>query len=263
MAGRLQRLLPRRIADAAIRWKNILLTIFLYGRARRKPERVSNWIREQARGALAPGYPVERDFTPPYKPWDQRLCLVPEGDLFAAMRSGKVSIATGAIERFTPGGLRLATSEDVPADIIVTATGLNARLLGGIELEVDGRRVDPAELLVWKGMMLSGVPNLVLSFGYINASWTLRSDLTARTFCRLLNHIDRRGITVCTPRAPAHVARMPFMDFSSGYVQRALATFPSQGDRDPWRVPQNYVKDLAAMTLGRIDEELELERNNG
>jgi cation diffusion facilitator CzcD-associated flavoprotein CzcO len=263
LARRLQRFLPPRAAGAAIRWTNILLTIFMYGRARRKPERVSNWIREQIRNQLPSGYPVERDFSPPYKPWDQRLCLVPDGDLFTAMRSGKVSIATGAIDRFTPAGLRLATGEEVTADVIVTATGLNARLLGGIELDVDGKRIDPAELIVWKGMMLSGIPNLALSFGYINASWTLRSDLTARTFCRLLNHMDRKGLAVCSPRAKSNLERRPVIDFSSGYVQRALATFPSQGSRNPWRVQQNYVKDLAAMTLGRLDEELELEPKNG
>jgi cation diffusion facilitator CzcD-associated flavoprotein CzcO len=261
VAGWLQRRLPRRAADAAIRWKNILLTIWMYGRARRKPERVAHWIREQARMQLPDGYAVERDFSPPYNPWDQRLCLVPDGDLFAAMRGGKVSIANGAIDRFSSNGLRLVTGEEVAADIVVTATGLNARLVGGIDVTVDGEPVDPSDRFVWKGMMLSGIPNLAFSFGYTNASWTLRSDLTARTFCRLLNRMDRRGFTTCSPSASADVERRPFTDFTSGYIQRALATLPTQGHRDPWRVRQNYVKDLAAMSFGRIDDELELTKN--
>ena len=257
VAGWLQRLLPRRVADPLIRWKNVLLTIYLYGRARRMPERVSNWIREQVSKELPAGYPVERDFTPPYKPWDQRLCLVPDGDLFAAMRSGKVSIATGAIERFIPRGLRLAMGEEVEADIVVTATGLNMKLAGGIDVSLDGEQMRLPDHFIYRGMMLSGVPNLFLSFGYANASWTLRSDLTARSVCRLLNHMQRRGLATCVPRAGGDVERRPVIDFSSGYVKRAEALLPSQGDRDPWRVPQNYVRDFLGMTFGRIDEALE------
>ncbi|MFL6721997.1 MAG: flavin-containing monooxygenase [Sphingomonas sp.] len=258
VAGWLQRSLPPWIAHQATRWFNILLTIFMYGRARRKPERVSNWIREQIRQQLPAGYPVERDFTPSYKPWDQRLCLVPDGDLFAAMRGGKVSIATGSIERFTATGLRLTGGEEIPAEIIVTATGLNVRLLGGIALDVDGKRVDPAEQLLYKGMMLSGVPNLFVALGYTNASWTLRSDLTARTVCRLLNHMRRSAYAVAVPRPDGSgIERRPVLELSSGYLQRALAQLPSQGHRQPWRVRQNYVADLAAMRFGRIDEELE------
>ena len=257
VAGWLQRRLPRRAADAAIRWKNILLTIYMYGRARRHPKRVADWLRQQIRQHLPAGYPVERDFSPPYDPWDQRLCLVPDGDLFAAITDAKVSIATGAIERFTSTGLRLASGQEIQADLVVTATGLNVRLLGGIALEIDGKHVDAAGLVVWKGMMLSGVPNLALSFGYVNASWTLRSDLTARTFCRLLNFMSRNDVIVCTPRMPSGMGRRPVIDFSAGYVQRALASLPSQGDRQPWLVRQNYVRDLAAMRFGPIGEDLE------
>ena len=256
----LHRLLPRRAADAAIRWKNILLTIFMYQRARRKPERVANWIREQIRNQLPAGHPVERDFSPPYNPWDQRLCLIADGDLFAAMRSGKVSIATGAIDRFTPHGLRLATGEEIAADIVITATGLSARLLGGIAVDVDDSPVNPAELTVWRGMMLSSVPNLAFSFGYTNASWTLRSDLTARIFCRLLNHMERKGLAVCRPIPGSALKRLPFTTLTSGYIQRALPMLPSQGDRDPWRLRQNYVTDLAAMSFSRIAEGLQMDR---
>jgi monooxygenase len=252
----LQRCLSTRSAHALTRWKNILLTIFMYGRARRKPDRVAHWIRKQAVKALPEGYPVERDFSPPYHPWDQRMCLIPDGDFFAAMSAGKVSIATGAIDRFTPSGLRLATGEKVEADIIVTATGLNMRLLGGIALKVDGKRIDPAGLLIWKGMMLSGIPNLFAAFGYANASWTLRSDLTARSVCRLINRLERRGAASAFPTPPDGIGTKPVIDLSSGYISRAAPILPSQGDRHPWHVPQNHVRDLAAMTFGAIDEDL-------
>ena len=210
---------------------------------------------------MGPDYPVERDFSPAYRPWDQRLCLVPDGDFFEAIRSGKVSVATGAVERFTEHGLQLATGEKVAANIVVTATGLVVKLLGGITVTVDGQQVNPTERLIYKGFMLQGVPNHFFTFGYTNASWTLRSDLTARTVCRLLNHMQARGETVCVPHPPAGMERHPLIDFSSGYVQRASAVLPSQGDRDPWQVRQNYIKDLAAMSFGRLDADLEFSRN--
>jgi monooxygenase len=241
-----------------VRWKHILLTIFLYGRARKQPERVAAFIKDKAREALPEGYPVERDFSPSYAPWDQRLCLIPDGDLFTAMSSGKVAIATEEIERFVPEGLQLKSGETVPADIVVTATGLNMRLLGGIELSVDGKPVRAPERLIYKGMMVSGVPNLFVAFGYANASWTLRSDLTARSACRLINRMDRLGAQSATPIAPDSIGRKPVLGLSSGYVSRAAAILPGQGDRDPWQVPQNYLKDLAGMTLRPIDEALEL-----
>jgi len=243
---------------ALIRWKHILLTIFLFGRARRKPQRVAEWIRDKARDALPAGYPVERDFTPAYAPWDQRLCLIPDGDLFTAISGGKVAIATGEIERFVPAGLELKGGETIPADIVVTATGLNVRLLGGIGLEVDGEPVRAADHFIYKGMMLSGVPNLFTAFGYTNASWTLRSDLTARAVCRLLNAMDARGRKVCIARPPAGLERRPVMELNSGYVRRAASTLPHQADRQPWRVPQHYLKDAVDMTLRPIDEGLEL-----
>jgi len=258
IARLLQRLLPARAAHALIRWKNILLTMFFYSRARKMPDKVGRWIRDQVRKELGPSYPVDRDFTPPYAPWDQRLCLVPDSDLFAAIRSGQVSIATGAIDRFTPHGVRLVTGEEVEADIIVTATGLVVKLLGGMELSVDGVPVNPGERLLYKGMMLGGVPNFFVSFGYTNASWTLRSDLTARAVCRLLNRMRRRGRSVCVPREPAGLERRPIIDFSSGYVRRALPFLPKQGLRQPWAVPQNYVRDAAAMRLRPVAEGLDL-----
>ena len=260
IARRLQRWLPGSLADPLIRWKNVLLTMFSFWQARKHPRKFSDWINGQLRKALPAAYPIERDFQPPYEPWDQRLCLVPDGDLFAAMRSGKVSIATGAIERFTPNGLSLSSGEAIDCDIIVTATGLNLKMLGGVELAVDGEPVRTSDLLIYKGMMLSGVPNLFIAFGYTNASWTLRSDLTARSVCRLLNRMKRDGHDVCTPRADPAVETRPVMELTAGYVKRAEAMLPKQGDRIPWRVPQNYVRDFAAMTFRRIDEALEFRK---
>ena len=255
----LQRILPARSADAIVRWKNVLLTIFFYAQARRSPENFGQWIKDQLGKQLPSGYPVERDFSPPYNPWDQRLCLVPDADLFAAMRSGQVSIATGPIERFTKDGLRLGTGEEVKADVVVTATGLVVKILGGIEINVDGEPVRPADRLIWKGMMLSGVPNVFFAFGYTNASWTLRSDLTARLACRLLKHMKRRGIATIVPREPDKgMDRKPVIDFSSGYVKRAEGVLPKQGSRHPWNVRQNYLRDLLAMRFSRIDEDLVL-----
>ncbi len=243
---------------ALVRWKHILLTIFLFGRARHQPERVAQFIREQAREALPAGYPVERDFSPSYAPWDQRLCLIPDGDLFEAISGRKVAVATGEIERFVPEGVKLKSGETVVADVVVTATGLNMRLLGGIELAVDGQAVRPADQMIYKGMMLSGVPNLFVAFGYTNASWTLRADLTARSVCRLLNLMDRKGLKTCIAHPPANLERRSIMELSSGYVQRSAAILPGQGDRQPWRVPQHYLRDLASMRFRPIEEGLTL-----
>ena len=240
-----------------VRWKHILLTIFLFGRARSRPERVAEYIRDKAREALPAGYPVERDFSPRYAPWDQRLCLIPDGDLFEAISAGKAAIATGEIDRFLPGGIKLNTGETIAADIVVTATGLNMKIGGGIDLTVDGEPVSLADRIIYKGMMLSGVPNLFVAFGYTNASWTLRSDLTARSVCRLLRQMDAKGHRTCVARPPAGIERRPVMELTSGYVQRAAAILPRQGDRQPWRVPQHYLKDATAMTFRRIDENLE------
>ena len=260
IAGMLQRWLPSRAAGSAARWKNALLTIFFYAQARHRPQKFARWIQDQLKKDLPADYPVERDFSPPYQPWDQRLCLVPDGDLFAAMRSGKVSIATGDIDRFTPGGLRIRSGEEVKADVIVTATGLVVKLLGGMDVVVDGRLINAPEHHIWKGMMLGGVPNLFFSFGYTNASWTLRSDITARAVCRLLNHLRSQGQPICIPREPKDMETRPVIDFSSGYVKRAEHVLPKQGSRDPWLVRQNYVLDRLAMRFGRIDEDLELGR---
>ena len=253
----LRRFLPRRSAARTIRRKNILLGMMFFNRARKKPDKVRRLLLKMVRGALKPGYPVERDFSPSYNPWDQRVCLAPDGDLFKAMNEGKVSVVTGTIETFTETGIRLASGETLAADIVVTATGLVVKLLGGIAFDVDGERVDLAERFSYKGMMLNDVPNLVLSFGYTNASWTLKCDLTARWFCRLLRHMARRGLAVCVPRLGDTVPeRQPMLDFSSGYVTRAAGKMPAQGPKRPWRVHQNYFKDVAALSLAPIADDV-------
>ena len=204
------------------------------------------------REALGPQFDVDKHFKPNYKPWDQRLCLVPDGDLFKALREGRASVATDQIETFTADGIQLRSGQLLKADVIVTATGLQLNLFGDAKLSLDGRPVNPADLLVYKGMMFSGLPNLANTFGYTNASWTLKADLTARYFCRLLRRMDRHGHTVFTPTRGVDVAPEPFLDFTSGYVQRAAALLPKQGDRRPWRLHQNYVLDLLALRCGKV-----------
>ena len=252
LAGWLRRWLPLSLADKATRWKNVLLGMYFFSLARKRPAKVRAKLLELLARDL-PGHDIARDFTPSYNPWDQRVCLVPDGDLFAAIRSGKVKVVTGRIGRFAETGLILESGDKVEADIVVTATGLVVRLLGGIALDVDGTRVNVADRFNYKGMMLSDVPNLALSFGYTNASWTLKCDLTSRYVCRILRHMDRARWEICVPRFGEHAPpRSAMLDFSSGYVQRAAASLPGQGPTPPWRVHQNYLKDLAALRFGRV-----------
>jgi cation diffusion facilitator CzcD-associated flavoprotein CzcO len=251
----LQKRLPGRLPDRMVRWKNVLLGLFFFSRARKKPARVREAILKLAAEALPEGYDVERDFGARYNPWDQRLCLIPDGDLFEAIKAGTVSVVTDGIERFIADGIRLASGAELKADIVVTATGLVLKMLGGMALSVDGAPVNVADKLSYMGMMLSDVPNLAVSFGYTNASWTLKCDLTSRYVCRLLNHMDRHGLAFCEPRLPdAEIERQPMLDFSSGYVSRAEGSLPHQGPEAPWRVHQNYLRDLKAMRFQRLDD---------
>lgn len=253
--------LPRRVADTIVRLKNVLLGMVFYSFARRWPDAFRRHVLKGVRATLGPAYDVDRHFAPTYKPWDQRLCLVPDGDLFTAISSDRASVVTDEVANFEAHGLALRSGERLPADIVVTATGLVVKLAGGIDLSVDGDPVRIADKLVYKGMMLSDVPNLALAFGYTNASWTLKCDLTARTVCRLLNHMDRHGFTRCMARLrdPA-IAREPLLDFTSGYVQRAAGIMPKQGPTAPWRVHQNYLLDFAALRLRPVaDEAMEFE----
>ncbi|MFC4343560.1 flavin-containing monooxygenase [Cupriavidus numazuensis] len=254
IAAKLRRLLPEGLAYAATRWKNVLLGMFFFQLARRRPERVSERMIGMAAAQLGPDVDVGQHFTPRYKPWDQRVCLVPDGDLFRVIREGRASVVTDTIDRFTEDGIVLGSGQTLPADIVVTATGLKLNMLGDIALSVDGQPRVPAEQMAYKGMMLSDVPNLVLAFGYTNASWTLKADLTAEYVCRLLRYMDRRGYRAAMPRRNAAVQPTPFLDFTSGYVQRAASVLPRQGDRKPWRLYQNYLMDMLTIRHGRIDD---------
>jgi cation diffusion facilitator CzcD-associated flavoprotein CzcO len=213
-------------------------------------------VRKGIERQLPPGFDIDTHFTPSYNPWDQRPCLVPDGDLFEAIGDGRASIATGRIEKFTERGIRLASGEELEADLIVTATGLNMLALGGVELMVDGEPVELPRTMTYKGMMLSGVPNLALALGYTNASWTLKCDLTCEYVCRLLNHMDAHGFTRCTPvnRDPS-VTEQPMIDFSSGYVRRSIDKFPRQGSKPPWRLYQNYARDIITLRRGPIEDD--------
>jgi monooxygenase len=254
-AGWMRRHVAAWLADGIVRWMDVLIGTATYAFARRLPDAARRALLAGVRRGLGPDYDVETHFSPSYDPWDQRLCLIPDGDLFTAIRSGRVSMVTDAIESFTETGIRLGSGVELAADIVVAATGLNMKLAGAIDIFVDGVPADLAGKLVYKGMMLSDVPNLALAFGYINASWTLKCDLTARTVCRLLSHMARRGYTSCTPRRrdPA-IIEEPLLNFSSGYVRRADAVLPRQGSKAPWRVYQNYLLDMIALKFGPLED---------
>ena len=246
----LQRLLPRKLAYRLIRWKNILLTTALYQLSRRRPQAMRRWLVQQAHKSS--GVDVQH-LQPRYEPWDQRLCIVPDADLFAALRSGRASIVTDQVAGYTPTGLRLASGTELPADIVITATGLKLQLFGGARLTVDGRSVQPAEALSYKGMMLAGVPNLANAMGYTNASWTLKAELIARQVCRILNHMRSRGLDVVMPVHEGDAGETrPALDLQSGYIQRAAGVLPRQGDQKPWRIYQNYILDLLSLRLGKL-----------
>jgi monooxygenase len=246
--------LPEGLAHTLARWKSICLQMYFYNIARRKPEAAKQRIIELAQTELGPGMDMQH-FTPRYNPWDQRLCLVPDGDLFKAIREGKASVATGEIETFTETGVRLRSGEELAADIIVTATGLVMKLLGGMELVVDGRTVNLGTTLSYKGMMFSGVPNLASTFGYTNASWTLKADLTAEYLCRILNRMDRGRYAYCTPRNDdPSITPDATLPLESGYMRRAKDILPKQGSKRPWRLHQNYAKDMLALRFGSIDD---------
>lgn len=246
--------LPARLAYGLTRWRNVLFGMLFYNLARKKPEKTKARIIEMVRQQLGPDYDVETHFTPRYNPWDQRLCLVPDADLFEAIKAGQASVVTDQIETFTERGVKLRSGQELEADIIVAATGLKLQLLSGLEVVVDGRRIDMAKTMTYKGMMYGGVPNLASAFGYTNASWTLKCDLTCEYVCRLLHHMDRTGTRQCMPMPDPSVQEAPWLDFTSGYVQRAIDQFPKQGTRKPWKLHQNYALDLLALRFGSVDD---------
>jgi len=246
---------PAGAAYAIVRWKNVLVAMYLFNQSRQKPEKIKKWLLGLAKKALGPDFDVAKHFTPRYNPWDQRLCFIPDEDLFRAIKSGKASVATDEIETFTEKGLRLRSGQELEADIIVTATGLKVQLMGGMEVWVDGARVTLSRAMSYKGMMYSDVPNLASSFGYTNASWTLKSDLTAEYVCRLLKHMDAGGYARCTPRKrDDSIAEQPAIDFSSGYIQRAMDVLPKQGSKRPWRLHQNYALDMLQFRFASVDD---------
>ncbi|MBU6456157.1 MAG: NAD(P)/FAD-dependent oxidoreductase [Bradyrhizobium sp.] len=255
LANRLRARLPAKLAYQLIRWRNVMLGMYFFQLARRKPERVKQLILGGVKMALGPDYDVGTHFTPRYNPWDQRLCLVPDGDLFKAIREKRASVVTNEIDTFTPKGIRLKDGSELEADVIVTATGLNLQVLGGLDVDVDGRAVDFARTLSYKGMMYSDVPNLASAFGYTNASWTLKCDLTCEYVCRLINYMGRRGYRQCMPHnIDPGITALPSLDFTSGYVQRSIAKMPKQGSKRPWRLYQNYALDIVALRLGKVDD---------
>ena len=254
-ANWLRKVLPGKLAYDIVRWRNVLFGMYFFKTAREKPEAVKRRIIGMVREQLGPDYDVETHFTPSYKPWDQRLCLVPDADMFNEIRSGRASVVTDHIERFTEKGILLKSGQELEADVVVTATGLVLEVWNGVEISVDGRKVDASTTLSYKGMMYEGVPNLASAFGYTNASWTLKCDLTCEYVCRLLNHMKRTGMRQATPiNDDPTVTFEPWLDFSSGYVQRAMAKFPKQGNKTPWKLYQNYAMDLMSLRYAKLDD---------
>jgi len=250
----LRKRLPARIAHRLVRAKNILTTAGFYRLSRRRPGLVRRLVRKQNLALLPEGYDVDTHFTPRYDPWDQRMCFVPDADLFRAIQRGRAEVVTSTIERFDADGIVLTGGRHLHADVIVTATGLTLSPFGGITLVVDGEKVDPAEQLTYQALMLSGVPNFVFTIGYTNASWTLKADLVAEFTCRLLEHLARHGYRSVVPVRDPSVGELPFMDFTSGYVLRALDQLPRQGDRAPWQLRQSYLHDRRTLRSATLED---------
>ncbi len=254
-ANKLRAKFSPRLAYHMIRWRNVLFGMYFYQLCRRKPERAKELILGGVRAQLGKDYDVDTHFTPRYNPWQQRLCLVPDGDMFRAIREGRASVVTNHIDTFTENGLRLRDGSELEADLIVTATGLNLVPLGGLELNVDGRAVNVSDTMSYKGMMYSDVPNFASASGYTNASWTLKCDLTCEYVCRLLNYMDKHSYRRCVPRnSDPSVTTVPWLDFTSGYVQRAVSKFPKQGSKRPWKLYQNYALDIVTLRFGKVND---------
>jgi len=252
----LRKVLPPQQAGTAAKWFHALMTQAFYGVSRKYPKLVRRMLSKGLERQLPPGYDITTHFTPRYNPWDQRFCAVPNGDLFKMLSAGTASVVTDQIQRFTKSGLLLSSGENLEADIIVTATGLELLFLGGIALRVDGEPVDPPTRLTYKGMMLEGVPNMALAIGYTNASWTLKCDLTCDYVCRLLNYMQDNSLTQCVPRNKqnAATASEPILGLTSGYIQRSAHLLPKQGTSPPWKVHQSYWRDYRALRMSRLDD---------
>ncbi|MNQ64997.1 FAD-containing monooxygenase EthA [compost metagenome] len=248
----LRKLLPERTAYAIVRYKNARIALGMWRFCQRFPTAARRIIRYLNKRALPQGYPVDLHFNPPYNPWDQRLCVVPDSDLFKALARGKASIVTDRIETFTEQGVRLKSGVELEADIVITATGLNVQVFGGVQLSRDGQPIAWSETVAYKGMMLSGIPNFAFAVGYTNASWTLKVSLLCEHFCRLLGYMHDRGHDVCEARAPAGMPTRPLLDFGAGYVQRVLADLPRQGPDLPWVMSMDYFNDVKLLRQGPV-----------
>ncbi len=256
IAERLRKLLPQDAAYTATRWKNVVQQSVLYQACRKLPQRMRKTLMGLAKRQLPEGYDVDKHFAPRYNPWDQRMCLVPNGDLFKTIRDGKADMVTDTIERFTETGIRLASGDELQADIIVTATGLNLQLFGGAAIMRNGVPIDLNDTMAFKGMMLTHMPNMAFTIGYTNASWTLKADLVSEFVCRVVNYMDAKGFDTVEPQHPGNsVDERPLMDFTPGYVLRALDYLPKAGHVAPWRLKQNYLLDLRLIRRGKVDDE--------
>lgn len=254
MAEKLRRFLPDKAVYRIARTRNVGFQMFFYNLSRQKPELVKRWVLSLARRQLGQNYDL-RHFTPSYNPWDERMCVVPDSDLFRAIRKGKAEVVTDHIDSFTETGIRLTSGQELEADLVVTATGLRLQMLGGMQITVDGKPFDMTQTMNYKGVMFRDLPNLAMVFGYTNASWTLKSDLTCEYVCRLLKHMDKHGLRQCTPRdEEGQVQATPFLGLASGYIQRAKDVLPKQGDRSPWKLYQNYALDLSMLRFGGLED---------
>ncbi|MFM1982168.1 MAG: hypothetical protein RJB22_887 [Pseudomonadota bacterium] len=252
----LRKILPSKLAYAVTRWRNVLLQQFMFKLVRKRPEKSAERLIGMVKEQLPAGFDVAKHFTPPYKPWDQRLCLVPDSDFFKAVSDGRASIETDHIDRFTPKGILLKSGKELEADIIVTATGLNLQMLSGLEAYIDGERFNIADRILYKGAMFNDVPNLLMWFGYTNASWTLKADLTSEYACRLINHLDATDTKIAVPRLKGQTVELePFVDFSSGYFQRAMGALPKQAKSAPWKLNQDYAKDIKNLRYGPLTDD--------
>lgn len=250
-----RRWLPENWVYRLARTRNVAMQLGFYKLSKAWPSLVRKALLGLAKRQLGPDFDL-RHFSPRYQPWDQRVCAVPNGDLFKVLRTGKASVVTEQIDRFTAGGIRLKSGQELPADVIVSATGLELQLFGGMQLAVDGVPFDAAKSMGYRGIMLRDLPNAAVVLGYTNASWTLKADLSSEYFCRLIKHMDAIGMRQCTPRdARREVKEAPFLDLASGYIQRAADKIPSQGDRAPWKLYQNYLLDLALLRYGKVEDD--------
>ena len=258
LAKKLRKWLPESWTFRLTRWKKVLFQIYVYKLSRKRPDDLRRFMLAQVRQALGPDYDIKTHFTPPYNPWDQRLCAVPDGDMFKAIKQGRAEVITDHIERFNKTGIALKSGAQLDADIVILATGLNLQFAGGIEYSINNEKVDYTKHFIYRGMMFSDVPNMAFTVGYTNSSWTLKTDLTSNFVCRLLKKMARGGFTSVTPRMKGSVEEMPLLDFDAGYVLRAREQFPKQGNRLPWKNYQDYIRDFIGLRLRSLrDQELE------